>query len=98
MTHFTKSIAYAFPTSTMAKELGFDKTGCFYVQQTAHNIEGSGQAKTFAAHNAEGFAKPNDPDLVAFYHETEGKICPHFLRHGNTEALRAIGIREYSHV
>jgi len=83
MTTF-KSIAYAFPTSPMARELGFNDTGCFYVQLRKDNHTAG------AAHNCEGFLSPDDSDLIAFYHECEGVICPYFKQYGNVHALRAI--------
>ncbi len=86
----TKSIAYAYPTSSMAKALGHTKTGCWYVQVTYHDIEGSGQSITFAPYNAEGFSAPDDKDLIAIFKETEGTVCPYFLKYGNTDALKAM--------
>jgi len=71
-----KEIAYAYPTSYNAKELGFYKDGCFYIQHTYHNIEGSGQSKNFIAHNCEGFSDKNDPNLIALLYEYEGIINP----------------------
>lgn len=86
----TKAIAYAFPTSNNAKHLGFEKEGCYHVEITHINIEGSGQCQTFMPHNAEGFLQPDDKDLIAIFNETEGDICPHFLKYGNAKALDAI--------
>ena len=86
----TKSISYAYPTSQMAEALGCAKAGCWYVQVTYHDIEGSGQSSTFAPHNAEGFQSPDDKDLIAIFKETEGDICPYFLKYGNEKALNAI--------
>lgn len=86
----TKAIAYAFPSSHTAKSLGFARTGCYFVQQTYSNIEGSDQCATFAPHDAEGFAEPNHPDLIALFHEYEGIPCPHFLMYGNDKALTAL--------
>jgi len=71
-----KEIAFAFPTSDNAKELDFYDEGCFYVQQTYHNIENSGQYRSFIAHNCEGFTDRDDPDLIALLHEYEGSINP----------------------
>lgn len=85
-----KAISYAYPTSKAAKELGFEKTGCYYVQQTLYNIEDSGQFSTFPAHNGEGYLNPDDPDLISFFNECEGEVCKYFLRHGNAAALLAI--------
>jgi hypothetical protein len=88
----TKSIAWAFPTSTMAERMGMAETGCFYVQQTFLNIQQSGQCRTVAAHNGEGYLSPTDPDLLSFFRETVGTICPHFKKYGNQEAKEALGI------
>lgn len=85
-----KSIAYSFPTSKNASELGFEKEGCFHVSIQYIDIEGSGQCRTFLPHDAEGFARADDPDLIALFNEYEGDICPHFLRYGNADALKAI--------
>jgi hypothetical protein len=83
-----KSIAYAFPTSTIAEYLGMAGTGCWYVSQC--NINTDGSAVTCIAHNCEGFETPNDPDLIALYREYEGSIDPSFARYGNPDALAAI--------
>jgi hypothetical protein len=88
--HITKAIAYAYPTSTQAAALGYAKTGCYFVQQTRHNIEGSGQARTYCARNCEGFSTPDDPDLIALFREYEGRTCPLFSQYGNSNALAAI--------
>lgn len=71
-----KEIAFAYPTSNNAKELGFYNDGCFYIEHTYHNIENSGQSKSLIAHNCEGFADRNNPDLIALLHEYEGSINP----------------------
>ena len=67
----TKEIAYAFPTSINAENLGFAKDGCWHLSITHINIEGSGQCRTFVPHNAEGFASKDDPDLLAMLAEYE---------------------------
>lgn len=85
-----KRIAYAFPTSQSAKELGFGEVGCWFVQQTILDIEGSGQCSTFTAHNTEGFKDPDDPDLISLFGEFGGDVCPSFMAHGNKRALAAI--------
>jgi len=68
----TKEISYAFPTSINAGLLGFETEGCYHVAQTYIDIEGSGQCKTFLPHDATGFAKIDDPDLLALFAETDG--------------------------
>lgn len=79
-----KSIAYAYPTSPMAKELGFNDTGCYYVKS---RIAGGFDS---IEHNCEGYLQPNDADLLSFFKETEGDICPMFLRYANPETLRLL--------
>lgn len=76
-----KSIAYAYATSPMAKELGFYDDGCFYIQQRSMNE--AGDWNTYAAHNAEGFKKAYEADLIAMFKETDGDIDWMFLRHGS---------------
>jgi len=88
----TKSISFSFPTSPNAKTLGFYDTGCWHVEQTALNIEDSGQCKTYLPHDAEGFTSPNDPDLIALFHEYEGEPSRSFLDYGNKQALAALGL------
>lgn len=78
-----KSIAYAFATSTRAKQLGFSDTGCFFVQRRDAN-------NSFVDADCEGFLKANDPDLIEYYMLVAGTHCPMFLRHGNQDALNAI--------
>ena len=68
-----KSIAYCYPTSANAEELGFSDTGCYHVSITYIGVEGSDQCVTFMPHNAEGFLSKNDPDLLAIYEETDGE-------------------------
>lgn len=73
-----KSIAYAYPTSTNAEYFGMSATGCYYVQETMHNIEGSGQVRTgiHPQADSEGFLSVDDTDLQALFRECKGEICP----------------------
>ena len=71
-----KQIAFAYPTSDYAEELGFYKTGCYFIEKTYHNIENSGQSNSFIPHNAEGFTDKHDPDLIALLAEYEGDLHP----------------------
>lgn len=82
-----KSIAYAYPTSINAEALGRGKIGAWYVSLTDRE-----RGLTNVAHNCEGFATPNDPDLIALFNEYEGKPCPYFLKFGNPKALAALGL------
>lgn len=84
-----KSIAFAFPTSQAAAHLGFTKTGCYFVQSRTDDPE-SGQSSTVVPHDAEGFAAPDDPDLIALFREYDGEPCPMFLRYGPPGALAAL--------
>lgn len=84
-----KQIAYAFPTSHNAEYLGFYKTGCYYIEQTYHNIEGSGQSNSFIAHGSEGFTDKHDPDLIALLSEYDGDLHPDAVRIANKDMDQA---------
>lgn len=73
-----KSLNYAYPTSTHAKQLDCSATGCYYVGISVlrENMEWS---VTEPAHNAEGFLTLGDPDLQAIFAETDGDRCPFSL-------------------
>lgn len=86
----TKSIVYSYPTSENAKKLGFADSGCWHISETIHNIEGSGQARTYVPHDAQGFRTPDNPDLISLYIETRGIACQYFKKYGNKLALKAI--------
>lgn len=86
-----KSIVWAFPTSHNAEHLGFGKEGCWHISLTAVNTEGRMTSNTYMPHDAEGFAEPDDADLIALFHEYKGDICPLFKQYGNNKALAAIG-------
>lgn len=84
-----KAIAYAYPLSINAERLGCGETGAWYVAQT---IDGRSLLVTKIAHNCEGFATPDDPDLIALFNEYEGEPCPYFRKFGNPKALSALGL------
>ena len=88
MKHY-KQISYAFATSKQAEELGYGKTGCFYVEETYFNIEGSGQSNRFVSNNSEGFTDKHDPDLVQLLHETGGDLHPEALKWANQDIDQA---------
>lgn len=73
----TKQIKWAHKNSQTAKDLGFggDDGGCWYIEQTRHNIEGSGQSCTTIHPQAdsEGFGCNTDPDLWSLFDEVEGE-------------------------
>ncbi len=85
-----KTISYAYPTSDYAKQLGFYDIGCWHICLECYDIEGSGQCGSFLPHNAIGFLAPDDPDLIALFHEYDAVIDPIFLKYGNPKALKAI--------
>lgn len=87
-----KSIAFSYPGSHNAEKLGFGKTGCWHIEITKLDIEGSGQCATYMPHDAEGFSAPDDPDLIALYRETQGEHSLSFVRYGNKRALKALGL------
>ena len=87
-----KAISYSFPTSANAETLGFAATGCWHIEQTYVNIEGSGQCRTFLPHDATGYANPTDPDLLALFAEYDGEPDPAFVKYGNADVLRALGL------
>ena len=76
----TKRIAYAFPTSTASKKFGFEEEGCYFIEYTLQNIEGSDQSKTFADEQVGGFEK-RDQDLLDSFEEANGKICKQSLKY-----------------
>ena len=77
-----KSIAYAFPTSSFADSLGVSDTGGYYVQQYRRLEDGS-WSTPFIAQGHDVFQDPKDEDLLALFAESDGEICPHFLRLGD---------------
>jgi len=85
-----KAISYAYPTSDYAKQLGFYDIGCWHICLEYYDIEGSGQCGSFLPHDAIGFLAPDDPDLIALFHEYDAVIDPIFLKYGNPKALKAI--------
>ena len=88
MKHY-KQISYAFATSKQAEELGQGKTGCFFIEETYFNIEGSGQNNRFVSNNSEGFTDKNDPDLIQLLHETGGDLHPEALKWANQDIDQA---------
>lgn len=81
--HKRKHIAYAYPSSTNAEHFGMGDTGCYYIEQTISNIEGSGQCSSgiHPQADSEGFLVATDPDLQSLYQEVDGE------RHSSFEAL-----------
>lgn len=71
----------------MADHFGFSEDGCFYVQTEAINIEGSGQREIIFDPQAEGFIDFTDPDLLSLFKETEGELCPMFLKYGREDVV-----------
>ena len=82
-----KAIAFAYRYSVRATELGWAKTGCWYVEQT---VVEAGNSQTGVADNCKGFDAPDHPDLITCYFATEGEMGYSFRMHGNADALKAI--------
>ena len=84
-----KHIAYCYPTSANAKKLGKYYEGCFTIIKTILDENGeiifNGMIDGIGA-----FDRPDDECLIESFLQESGDICPHFLKHGDTQALRAI--------
>ena len=87
-----KAISYAYPGSPNAETLGFSETGCWHIELTYTNIEGSGQCRAVLPHDATGYATPTAPDLLALFGEYDAVPDPSFLQYGNSDALRALNL------
>lgn len=76
-----KSIAYAYPSSTTAAELGRSKTGGFYVQHSIRRKDGS-WSPGYIVPGMEGdsFDRADDPELQQLFAEVDGEVCPESLR------------------
>jgi len=88
----TKTIAWAYAGSTYAKYFGMEETGCFYIECTRWNIEGSGQCNTcIHPQNTDGFLEVLDLDLQAMFIECGGEVHKEFAaRHPNWYAAGTI--------
>ena len=69
-----KEIAWAYPTSTNARRLGWGKTGCYHISITHLNIDGAGQCETFIPSPARGYLRKDDPELLAAFEAEEGEL------------------------
>ena len=78
--YIKKSIAFAFPSSPLATAEGFEDTGCYYIQSTLYNIEGSGQCNTSPDYQV-GFFESIDKDLLDSFWEADGEPCQHSLKY-----------------
>ena len=67
-----KAIHYAYATSSRADDLGFSKTGCYYVAQTMLR-EDRTWSPPFIAQGGEDYLDRADPDLLAFLAECDGE-------------------------
>lgn len=66
-----KSIAYAYPTSTIGGE-----SGGFFVKQETMHTSNTGCRGYETTHSSDPYPTYTDPDLIALYHGTEGEPCP----------------------
>lgn len=71
-----KAIAYAYPTSARASELG---SAGYYVEQYRLREDGSWSAPYIAQGCHDVFPDRQDPDLLALFAEADGEPCPHWL-------------------
>lgn len=71
-----KAIAYAYPSSPHAVELGHGKTGCYYVSQSVLREDGT-WSPPYIAQGHDAFTDRNDPDLLQLFAETGGEQCPY---------------------
>jgi hypothetical protein len=71
----TKRLAHCYPSSEHAQEFG---AAGYYVECRVHNIEGSGQWKTYPDRSAyAGMVYPSilDPELAKVFDEANGIEC-----------------------
>ena len=66
-----KSIAYAYATSPRAIELGFENTGCYYIEYITTNED----SVNISADKQVGGFETREPDLLASFNEADGEPC-----------------------
>ena len=69
-----KRISYCSPKSALAKDFG---SHGYYVEQTLHNIEGSGQCRISpdeSAYTGNVFSSIRDPELITTFKEADGLV------------------------
>jgi len=76
MSKIRKSIAYAYPTSTFARELC---SPGYFVSQYRLLEDGTWSAP-YIAQGHDVFTDRNDPELLALFEETDGEPCPYFIQ------------------
>ncbi len=74
-----KAIAYAYPTSSRARDLGCGTTGCYYVSHSILREDGTWSPDYVAQGCHDSFQDRNDPDLLALFEEADGDPCPYWL-------------------
>ena len=65
---YYKSIAYAYPTSITATELGFKDDGCYYIQ-LEKITRNRGKVDLEQTIYGRGYAMPNDETMKSKFHE-----------------------------
>jgi len=75
-----KAIAFAFPGSPLAIEEGFKDTGCYYIETTLCNIDGSGECCHLADYQV-GFFESVNKDLIESFWEAYGEPCAQSLKY-----------------
>ena len=90
-----KFIAYAYPTSTFAKELGATNTGGWFVAQS-HRREDGSMCPPYAAQGNDLFTDKSDPDLFQLLKEHDGAFRQSSCQSKYSDVLRtgiaAVGI------
>ncbi len=71
-----KAIAYAYPSSVRAGELG---SAGWYVEQYRMREDGTWSAPFIAQGCHDVFPASSDPDLLALFGEADGEPCPYWL-------------------
>jgi hypothetical protein len=95
MARYRKAIAYAYPTSPRAAELGVSKAGGWYVEGSTLREDGTWTTPyVWPGTQGDVFDAPDHPDLINPYFEIKAEACWMFLRHGDARALLAIKVRE----
>ena len=82
-----KHIAYAYPTSEHAEELG---SHGYYIAQSRYREDGSWSPPYLAQGCSDVFTDINDPDLIALLGEADGE---YYLPHCQSTSTRDASVR-----
>ncbi len=76
---FQKAIAYAYPTSPAARELGHSKTGCYYIARTTKREDGSWSTPEIWP-GSEGEASTKPSDLFQLFREIKSPVSRYSIK------------------